>query len=566
MADKNVEKEASEAAFRDHIRASLVQPGNDPYNEEELDEMCRVRRARAEILEKRYHAISGEDVSVFISPLTNPIDAFFDGLPLPQLPSPPPTDPVLQGDPVNTYNGTSVCTTSTYRTGISAIQLAALAPNSDTLFPGMLVGGNSIYSGVLSPLPLRRGRAEITLICPSIATSAGGGLSVSVRTPDVGSINNAITSLLKANLGGKTINAVTGAITISTYQSLEQAAMLLSARASWMNGNVSNTLRISSSSSKTNIIISIVQSYYDLLFGAPQGPSDFFNGINLAEIKAALGNTPVQPAFVSTIRYGRMLLIHASSSADEKTLSDALHIAIGGITASGQTDLTVEQASAIRQTSFSMAVLGDQTGTSEVIGGLAAIQHIGEVWNAGTTLKPGAPVYPISYQLRWLGRDPISGDRYESARLSLISDYSTTNCRPQAITKFGVRFQTTNDDKDDSSTVRAYLFSGNELVATNKVDSPYNNTWDNGDSSPHPGDAGWGGPAGWFCNADFNRPISSSEISQFRLRVTKSGTDGWTFKPSACVWLEHGEQVEFLPFPSGGKHLENDENDAWFPG
>jgi len=566
--------EEHDSEYIKRLASSISGPGSNPLDENEIEALLRGHKAEEKTLLSSSRSTRGRQVALLASLESSDIDVFLDGLPVPSAPPDPPVEPVLTNTSQPTYSGDNACVTNSYHAGVSALDLAALAPHSDVLWPGSIVSGDSLYSGLLTPIPLKRGRGEVTLINPALTAHAQGPVTASIKEPTLDSVTAAVTDLLRANVGPAGVPAFSGGITIETYRSVEEAAMHLDAGASWLSGNVRNILDITSSSKRTNVVIRLVQGYYDLVFTPPATPSAMFNQgwfigvgeVSLDDVKEALGPTPVKPAYVSTVRYGKMLLIRATSDAEEKTLSDVLHLAISGVSSSGQVDGALRQNAALQQTTFEMVVLGGgQDSATVVMGGFDALGHIADVWKDGATLHADWPAYPVSYQLRWLGRNPITGNRYDSARLTFTSDYSTTVCQPQKVVRFGARFQTTGDDKDGGDRVDIDLLIGGQLVASYWCDQPYNHKWDNNTSQPQDNDADFGGMPGWYSTTSFTRPVYSNEVGAMQLRVRKSGTDGWSFKPSSSVWLEGGRRVEFVQFPGGSTHFEDDNESHLFP-
>jgi Thiol-activated cytolysin len=533
-----------------NLKRSLPEPDiSDPFSSKEITLLENDLVRRTQILATAQRQTTG---TILLARATNEIDDFLDSLPLPPQQPDPPADPVLVDPGTPQYSDISVCSTAKYRAGKTAIDLAALAPNSDTLWPGSVVAGHSIEGGILSPINLPRGRGEITMINPAAQPGDGASMTVSLKEPSLKSTADAAQALRAKYFKGG-IPAFAGETVISTYHSIDEAAMHLDASVSWMSGSIRNVLDISSSDKRTNVVISIVQAYYDLTFSAPDTPSSvfknaLFGGVTLRDLKDAVGPHALKPAYVSTIRFGRMILLRASSDASESELKDALHLAVSGVTTSGQLDATLKTNHAVAQTEFAMVVLGSQDGTAVLIGGFAGLQHIADVWSSGAKLAADQPAFPISYQLRWLGRNPSTGERNESAKLTFTSDYSAVSCSPQKITRFGVRFNTTDDDKDGGDRVDVDLFNGGEQVSTYWCDQPYNHKWDDHTSQPDGSDADFGGVAGWYSTTVFTRTVYTNEISALKLRVRKTGDKGWHFQVSSQLWLEGGRRIEFVTF------------------
>ena len=535
--------------YKANLRKSLPSPGiSSPLDDEEIRELVAENLRRQEALEAKRTLLRKGNLAgnVGLARASNDIDVYLDNLPLPKQPEEPPETPQLVGPSTRQYDADDVCVSQGLHAGKRAIDLAALVPNAATLWPGSIVAGGSLEGGLLSPITLARGRGRITLL-----NTAGNGTAqtVSIKEPSQHAVDDAVTSIRRAAFPNG-VPAVAGALMVETYHSVEEAAMHLDVQANWLTGNVRDTLDISSSHKHSHVVVSLVQAYYDLVFETPVSPSAMFKsgtgGVSLKDVRDKLGASAVKPAYVSTIRYGRMILMRASSDADARELKNALQLAMSGLGASGQVNQAFQNNQAIQSTEFQIAVLGSQDQTSVLLSGFAGLQHVQDIWNSGVTLLPAQPAVAISYQVRWLGRDPQNAERDAVAKMTFVSNYNVVTCSPQQILRFGARFQTTDDDKDAGDAVNIDLLKGPEVLSTYWCDAPWNHGWGDGAVTPEPSDADFGGVRGFYSTTAFNRPVFSNEVDKLKLRVRKSGDKGWHFKVTGTLWLESGRQFNFV--------------------
>src|SRR5215813_9140861 len=195
--------------YKANLIKSLPSPGiSSPFDEEEINALVTENFQREKALEaareqlrkrgneealvaarEQLQARDHIDAGVTLARATNDIDVYLDHLELPPQP-PPPETPSLTGTPSSQYDSDNVCVTKSFHAGKRAVDLAALAPNSSTLWPGSIVGGHSLAGGLLSPITLPRGRGRVTLL-----NTAGAGTSqtISIRNPSLGAINDAAT-------------------------------------------------------------------------------------------------------------------------------------------------------------------------------------------------------------------------------------------------------------------------------------------------------------------------------------------------------------------------------------
>ncbi|SDC26430.1 Thiol-activated cytolysin [Massilia sp. PDC64] len=485
----------------------------------------------------------------------NDVDKYIQDLPLPPpLPDPPSEPQVIDGTRRTQFTNSSRCETATTREGISTFQAAAFAPNADVLWPGSIVSGDSIQDGVLTPLSPSRGRGIITIdnIGLSGITERAEGLkdintvSAPVESPSLSEVKRVARQLLAKNINGHAQARI--AQDIIKYNSIEQAAIRLNASAKWLSGDFHAGLAVDSTKNQSDYIIKFVQSYYDISFQPPNLPRDFFaKNLKLEDIQDSLGGSHYMPAYVSTITYGRMLLLHISTSENEDSTKAFVNAAYNGMTTSGSISADLLNSSFVRNSKFSLLVLGGSpTGAWKLLRGIEGLKALPQYYKSGIDFSKDNIGVPISYQLRWLGTKNM-------ARLTFSTDYQTQVCSPLAVTRFGVRLQTLDDDKDDGDIVTAEIYRGSELVWRWAELGRREHKWQDNTHQPDDNDADFGGIAGWFSSPPLTK-LTSDQCSRLKARITKTGDRGWNFLYQAALWVEdgsrNGRMIEFMRAPT----------------
>lgn len=243
-----------------------------------------------------------------------------------------------------------------------------------------------------------------------------------------------------------------------------------------------------------------------------------------------------------------MLLLRISTSEDRSTIQAYLNLIINGATAGGTLDANFLNSDFARRSEFNLLILGgsSQSGVG-LLRGAQGLTQLPRYYRSGINFNYQNPGVPISFQLRWLGSN-------DSARMTFTTDYQTQTCEPQPIRKFGVRFQTLDNDKDGGEIVSAEIFLGNQLVWRWAEFGRREHIWRDNTHQPEDNDAGFGGVPGWFSAPPLVGGLKNTDCRGLRVRITKIGSSDWNFLYQAALWLDDGSPqgriVEFLRAPT----------------
>jgi len=339
------------------------------------------------------------------------IDAYIRSLP--NLPADPPqvvegarSDPQAEGD----YR----CTTQNLQETRQYDKIVAYAANSESLWPGAMVAGDSIYSGQFTQIVMPRAPETISVSLDNLA----GAKSAVLDHPSLASFREAVSRILDAN--------VTGATPANIYSEIEevhsdkQIALALGADVSWLGSaaSISSSFDWSQTNTKSRYLVRYTQAYYTVDVDQPGRPSDFLDPlVTLRDVKSQVGPGD-PPLYVSSVTYGRMVVFTFESQYSAEELGAALDFAYsGGVDVSG--DVSVTYKDIISQSKITAFILGGSGGmaaqTIDSYDDLMAFIKGGGNWSKDS---PGAP---IAYKLSYL-RDNAPG------RISLTTDYDVKDC------------------------------------------------------------------------------------------------------------------------------------------
>jgi thiol-activated cytolysin len=262
-----------------------------------------------------------------------------------------------------------------------------LNPQTDVIYPGALIKGESILDGSYVPIPAMR--KPITI---STSLTGGDQVSIDIQDPKLSTVREAINELMDQEYDVPPANI---GFTIETAYSKEQFDLNMHAS---YNGivDVDAGLHYENKKMKTKLVAKYIQSYYTLDMDIPAQPSDLFQ----EDVETALFGS-YMPMYVSTVTFGRMALFLIESELSEQEVRTYLNLSYAGVDSDNSAEFDKLMASSNMQV---YVFGGSGSGGSSTIDGFEAFKtYIKEGGNYSKT-SPGAP---ISYKLRYIKDNTI---------------------------------------------------------------------------------------------------------------------------------------------------------------
>lgn len=269
-----------------------------------------------------------------------------------------------------------------YKAAAGYEEQLVMNPQTDVIYPGALIKGESILDGTYTLISAKR--KPITI---STSLLGGATTSVVVNDPKLSTIREAVNSLMKQDYDVPYANM---SFTIEQANSEQQLA--LSLRASYKGGvDVESGFDFSNKKVKTRLVAKFIQSYYTLDMDLPSQPSDLFDG----SVSHNLFGT-YMPMYVSTVTFGRMALFTIESELSETEVKAFLNASYASVSGEVSTEFQNLQS----KSTIKVYILGGSgSGASASINGFEDFKkYITEGGNFSKT-SPGAP---ISYKLRYI--------------------------------------------------------------------------------------------------------------------------------------------------------------------
>lgn len=339
--------------------------------------------------------------------------------------------------------------------------LAALSPNAETLFPGDVVKAGKVSGGELSAVSAPLAGSTLTLSGLQFAKN-GAEYTRRIRETTAAAVQEAVTSLLDQGDA-----ATTAGLLYSYFRSYSAEQLAVGLGAGYSSIGFSADLRAKFDQLTTNsvFVVKLVQPYYTVSVAPKDRPSLFFkSGTGVDQLKPSMGpGNP--PAYVSSVKYGRMLLFVVRSTASAESLELAIRASFGGFVASGQVSVDVATRRVLNTADMSLMVLGGPAGpTVSAIAkpGKELTDSLGDLLLAGMEYSRQSPGAPIAYTLRYVADNEV-------AQSTLVAPYTEDTWGPYRWTRIWAEGYTFGDDKRPDVTIEITISKNGRVLATGGI-------------------------------------------------------------------------------------------------
>lgn len=297
--------------------------------------------------------------------------------------------------------------------------LVSFDPNADSIWPGAITQTRTLPQGLAAPIGLARRPGTITIGDASIA---GGKHSRTLESPSLAATREAVAEVLAQD--GVRLAAKSNYLAETAY-SMNEASLKIGVDVSWMNGSVKANFAGSWLSKKTTMVVRFVQAYYTVSFEAPSSPEKVFGPYVTADDARPYMGPGNPPAFVSSVTYGRMLVMKIESDESERDLRAALDVAFS----KGTVSVDARSKDVLKNSTFSVFVLGGSPDDAARIQAATAEDRAGALAayiEKGANFDPASPGVAISYTVRRLADN-------ETIKVASTIDYQIPVCTPAAV-------------------------------------------------------------------------------------------------------------------------------------
>src|SRR6266568_4306132 len=311
---------------------------------------------------------------------------------LQDLPTAPPSttsgtasSPAREGD----YS----CTTQNYSETKQYDKIVALSANSESLWPGAIIAGDSVYTGLFTQLVFDRAPLAVSISLENLS----GAESMTMDRPSLSAFRDGMGRILAEQVTGSTPADIYSEI--EQVYSEQQLTLALGASVAYAGAKVSANFDWNNKQTMSRYVVNYTQAYYTVDVDQPRGPGDLFAGdVTLDVVKANVG-AGGPPVYVSSITYGRMVIFTFESQYSGEEMKAALDFAYkGGIDVSGS--VSVSYKNIISSSKITAFVLGGDGGmAAQSIDSYDALMAF---IKSGGNYSKDSPGAPIAYKLAYL--------------------------------------------------------------------------------------------------------------------------------------------------------------------
>jgi len=335
-----------------------------------------------------------------------------DGSPIP--------DPMQSIDPPQVVNTTTetdptdpntICTVQTVQYAPEIGEQFLYDPTSDIMWVGNLFIYGSILNGGYTPIVIEN-RASIVISASLFA--AGDPVSIEIESSSLSAYREAISQLLGQASGA--VNVGEMSYSIEEVYSEEHLRVMLSAGlevGKWFD--IAASYNFNDQSVKSRVIVKMVQPYYSIDMDIPASISAWFNEPENVNPEQFGGTSPV---YISSIKYGRMILFMIESSREVEEVKRSVNAGLNVWRINGSFELESEDQEVLEQSNMKALVIGG-SGSDAV--SATSVEGVAQYIENGGEFSIDSPGAPLAYILRFLADNSI-------AKVVLSSDYQVRDC------------------------------------------------------------------------------------------------------------------------------------------
>lgn len=329
------------------------------------------------------------------------------------------------------------CTSTPYSITQTPDKIVVFDPDDEIFWLGSMLQGTGYRGGLgsLSELPIRQ-RAPINITVDIL----GAGATRTVNDPSPTTVNAAIGELITlAENSGQTFSSDI-LFQQTKSHSVQQSAIKMGLSANYMGAQVSASLNYDQDASQTTMSAYFLQKMFTTSMTLPQLPEDLFSSDFTAERlqeQVDLGRIGPnnQPTYISSIVWGRLMMLTITSSSSETDIRAALSASYDGVSGGGSGSIDASSLNLLQNASIQLVTLGGDQA--------AALGFL----RSGTLSEFFAEDAPLTsaVALSFTVRDVQTN---EKALVSETTSYNIRTCTPVVIDPIGSNYRVRLDALD----------------------------------------------------------------------------------------------------------------------
>ncbi len=319
------------------------------------------------------------------------------------------------------------CKTIDYTLESNFSDVAILQPTKGIIYPGALVYGNAnMLDGLPDPISVDKGSVTLSVDLPGIGEDGTMIIEDPSNSTVQATLDNTLEKWHDKNGGEEAYKQASQTISeSSTFYSSEQMSMELGLNVKWATTSFQGQMNIESTKKSKVAMRVFKQIFYTVSMNTPLAPSSVFGeNVSLEEVQS-LVDASKPPAYVSSVSYGRIILIKI-----ENTSSD-LNVDLEAILtyATSETEIDSEFEEQLRSTKVTVMTFGGDAEITSELNNINADEEgngylIDVITGENALYSRSNPGLPISYSIRFLKDNHL-------AKMGYTTDYVYEDCSTQ---------------------------------------------------------------------------------------------------------------------------------------
>jgi hypothetical protein len=274
-------------------------------------------------------------------------------------------------------------------------------PNPAVLWPGNLVQGKSLATGVPQAVPIAD-RAPAKVFIAVVSGDSSGTSQKMYRTVSQPSGSAVVQAMNEILLGYKGTSAAKYTFTQEKVHSATQIDFTLGFGYSGPAATVDGRFGFQMSNAESRIAVRLTQQFFAMAVDDPQGAAGVFGAsVTPDALKPYVGDgNPL--CYISSVTYGRVFILVYESTASELALSQALNFAYSGGVASGSITDTLTYNQVMSKTKVSVTQIGGDAAAGLLLTSPKNFKTITDFLSKGANFSPTNVGAPISYTVKYL--------------------------------------------------------------------------------------------------------------------------------------------------------------------
>ncbi|MCR6642941.1 MAG: thiol-activated cytolysin family protein [Sporocytophaga sp.] len=320
------------------------------------------------------------------------------------------------GDPLVSWAGSTYCKSTKYKLGPEYSEGFLLNPQTDVIYPGAILDGNSIYNGTYKLLSLPRTGGTIS----TDLVNAQKGF-IEIKETKRSTVQQGMLDLMRDNqINGSSAGAQIN-FQIDEIRSEQQMDMHLG-----FSLGVENKMKVKAgfdfnqSAKKTRVLARFQQIYYTLSYDPKNRPADYFQpGVTSQQVYNSIDGTPFSPVYVSNVKYGRMAFYCFESTLSSKEIKTELEAQFTYAKVTGSIDASYKSKFTNDNTKITGTIIGGSG--SDAVQAINGVEGFYSYILAGGNYSASSPGLPIAYTLRRISDNGVFN-------VVNISEYVVNEC------------------------------------------------------------------------------------------------------------------------------------------